>query len=83
MNDRGRRQIIQRYVTDKAMAGADLGEISKGIVDPVKQMKTITKSGPQKASSLTSSPRPANGAAFSLFVLFALAVICLFFRALF
>jgi hypothetical protein len=46
MDNKDRRQIMQRYVVEKSLAGADLKEISKGIVDPVAQMKTITAAKP-------------------------------------
>lgn len=68
-----REQITQRYIAGKAMDGASLDEIARGMVDPVEQMTYIPGQSKQKSTSNSS-----NGASvFGWFILIALLALAL------
>ena len=50
-----REQITQRYIAGKAMDGASLDEIARGMVDPVEQMNYVTSQAERRSRSSASS----------------------------
>lgn len=69
-----REQITRRYIAGKAMEGASLDEIARGMVDPVEQMTYIPGQAKQKSTSAGSTGSSVFGW-FILIVLFALALL--------
>ena len=76
-----REQITQRYVTGKALDGASLDDIAKGMVDPVEQMNYVTGQS-NKRRHQDSSEQGPWGVIFFLLII-ALALFSGFIKLLF
>lgn len=76
-----RQQITQRYVAGKALDGASLDDIAKGMVDPVEQMNYVTGQSKKRRQQDNSEQGPW-GAIFFLLII-ALALFSGFIKLLF
>lgn len=71
MDRRDFRQISQRYIAGKALDGASVDEIARGIVDPVEQLNYVTGSETRRSAASQDS----NDSGGLIFVLLVLALI--------
>lgn len=71
-----REQITQRYIAGKAMDGASLDEIARGMVDPVEQMNYVTSQSERKSSSSAGS-ESTGSTILGWFILIALLALAL------